>query len=51
MAWKLACESLRRRTTELKKLKYVSNLRMGLCEKHAKSIGWRTFTPLDSDLS
>ena len=29
----------------------MSNLRMGLCEKLAKSIGWSTFAPLDSNLS
>ena len=29
----------------------MSNLRMGLCVKLAKSIGWGTFAPLDSDLS
>ena len=28
----------------------MSNLRMGLCEKLAKSIGWSTFAPLDNDL-
>ena len=28
----------------------MSNLRMGLCGKLAKSIGWRTFASLDSDL-
>ena len=27
------------------------NLRMGLFGKIAKSIGWSTFAPLDSDLS
>ena len=29
----------------------MSNLRMGLCGKLAKSVGWSTFPPLDSDLS
>ena len=29
----------------------MSNLRTGLCGKLAKSIGWSTFAPLDSDLS
>ena len=29
----------------------MSNLRMGLCGKLAKSVGWRTFAPLDGDLS
>ena len=29
----------------------MSNLRMGLCGKFAKSIGWSTFVLLDSDLS
>ena len=29
----------------------MSNLRMRLCGKRAKSIGWITFAPLDSDLS
>ena len=29
----------------------MSNLRVGLCGKLAKSIGWSTFAPLDSDLS
>ena len=29
----------------------MSNLSVGLCGKLAKSISWRTFAPLDSDLS
>ena len=29
----------------------MSNLSMGLCAKLAKSVGWSTFAPLDSDLS
>ena len=29
----------------------MSNLSMGLCEKLAKSVGWSTSAPLDSDLS
>ena len=29
----------------------MSNLSMGLCGKLAKSFGWSTFPPLDSDLS
>ena len=29
----------------------MSNLRMGLCGKLAKNIGWSTFAPPDSDLS
>ena len=29
----------------------MSNLRMGLCGKLAKSIGWSTYYTLDSDLS
>ena len=29
----------------------MSNLSVGLCGKLAKSVGWGTFAPLDSDLS
>ena len=29
----------------------MSNLSMGLCVKLAKSVSWRTFAPLDSDLT
>ena len=29
----------------------MTNLSMGLCVKVAKSVGWSTFAPLDSDLS
>ena len=29
----------------------MSNLRIGLCGKLAKRIGWSIFAPLDSDLS
>ena len=29
----------------------MSNLSMGLCGKLARSVGWSTFVPLDSDLS
>ena len=29
----------------------MSNLSVGLCGKLAKSVGWSTFAPLDSDLS
>ena len=29
----------------------MSNLRMGLSRKLAKSVGWSTFVPLDSDVS
>ena len=28
----------------------MSNLSVGLCGKLAKSVGWSTFAPLDSDL-
>ena len=29
----------------------MSNLRLGLCGKLARSVGWSTFVPLGGDLS